>query len=100
MYREDISHRYIWQPRSPQLLEIAGIDRVRHRALAVGHARARCLEALARVPAPLDADDRVVFAVADRPRQALRPRQVELEVLHRRHEAAEGEDRGRPGAAT
>src|SRR4051794_40560897 len=96
MYREDISQGYIRQPRRPELVQVAGIDGMRHRALPVGHLRARSLEALASVPAPLDADDRVVLPVADRHRKARGGGHVELEALDSWHEAAEGEDGGRP----
>src|SRR4051794_3149529 len=87
IYQEDISHRYINHPR-PQLLDVAGIDRVRHRTLPVGHVSPRGLEPLACVAAPLDADDRVVLAVPDRHGQSLGLAQVELEALDRGHEPA------------
>ena len=53
----------------------ARVDRVRHGRLAVGDLGAGGLEQVARLPSELDADDRVVGAVADR-----HGRQVAVEV--------------------
>ena len=57
-----------------QLRQVAGVDRVRHRRLAVGHVGAGGREPVARVAPEVDGDDRVVDAVADRHRQAARRR--------------------------
>ncbi len=76
------------EPRA-ELAQEARVDRVLERRLAVHGVG----EELVRLPAPLHADHRVEGAVADRDRRKRR-RQVELESVDRRDEAAEGEHRG------
>jgi hypothetical protein len=72
---------------------------VRQRVLAICDVDAARREAVACVEAPLDADDGVVGAVADRDGHAAAAVQVELEPLDGGDEPAEREDASRPGAA-
>ena len=79
-----------------QLDEKARIDGVRKWVLAVEDVRPGLLETLFRRAAPLDSDDRVVDAVADRNRRQRR-REVDLEPFDLGEEAAERENPRRPG---
>ena len=72
------------------------VDRVRHGRLAVGHVGAGFNQPIPRLAAELDADHRVVDAMADRHRQA--GHVAKLESLHLGDEAAEGDQPGEPRA--
>ena len=82
--------------RCVQRRERAGVDPVAPGELAVGERDRAALQPLAGLAGEADADHGVVGAVLDHQFQA-RAVEVELEPLHDRHEARQGQQRARRG---